>query len=476
MVNELLRYLPSISLLVEHPDLAPHLQGDARKWLVRLIQVEMDVERDRLRTTKSETIPDRNRIADAIVERVLAQSARLLRPSMRRVLNATGVVIHTNIGRSLYSGNAIKAITEAAGRNLDLEIDLDSGRRGHRGRQTEYKAALLTGAEDALIVNNNAAALWLAVRATAGNRRVILSRGEVVAIGGSFRLHEILAETGCELCEVGTTNRTALEDYEKALAPGAVVLKVHRSNFSLAGFTEEVSPADLAALCHAHGHILIYDAGSGQLQDMSRFGLPGGETLADDIGSGADLVTCSGDKLLGGGQAGFVLGRAELIEQLRQHPLRRALRVDKTTLAGIDAVLVTYLGGMHLQEIPTLRLLDRDLPALRVMAEDLMKALTPHVPAGWELDIRESKATIGGGSHADVPIDSLVLNVTGPQSELEACHAALRREDPAVLSRISQQGLAFDLRALPSGELQLLIEIVSRVWQRKDSWGRSGHE
>jgi L-seryl-tRNA(Ser) seleniumtransferase len=472
MDNALLRCLPSVSQLVEHPDLSPHLQGEARPWLLRLVQMEIDGHRERLLRKSADQAPDRDVIAQQIVQKVLARRDALLQPAMRRVINATGVVVHTNIGRSLYSKHAAEAIHEAALCNLDLEMDLDSGKRGHRGRKVEFKAALLAGAQDALIVNNNAAALWLAVRATAGAGRVILSRGEVVAIGGSFKLHEILAETGCELCEVGTTNRTSLKDYAQALTPGAVVLKVHRSNFSVSGFTEDVTPAELAELCREKGHVLIYDAGSGQLQDMARFKLPGGETLADDVGCGADLITCSGDKLLGGGQAGFVLGRSDLIDRLRQHPMRRALRVDKTTLAAVDAVLISYLQQAQLTEIPTLEMLDRDDATLERMAAQLEQALRADLPAGWTMTVRESRASVGGGSHADVQIDSRILNLGGPQTDLETCHNRLRRGTPSVLSRISQQGLAFDMRALPTAEMPLLIDAVRAVWSTMAATGK----
>ena len=465
MDNTVLRFLPSVGQLLEDATLSTLISDLDRNWMTRLVQSEVDAERLRLQTLEDPGDLDKTVLRRRILDRILSRRAALLGPAMKRVINATGVVVHTNIGRSLYSDEAAEAMARTARRNVDLEIDLDSGRRGHRGRSVEAKAALLTGAADALVVNNNAAALWLAVRACAGAGRVLLSRGEVVAIGGSFRLHEILAETGCDLVEVGTTNRTTIDDYARALAPDVVVLKVHRSNFAVSGFTEEADLAELGALCRDRGNILIYDAGSGQLQDMSRFGLPAGETLERDLAAGPDIVTCSGDKLLGGGQAGLALGRADLIDRMRSHPIRRALRVDKTTLAALDAVLISYLRGDQLRKTPTLAFLDRSVDTLERMAGALEADLADDLPGGWRMEIIPSRASVGGGSYADAVLESRMLLITGPHAALEACHAALRRSDPAVLGRITQDGLGFDMRALPDDDRPLLADAVRRVWR-----------
>jgi L-seryl-tRNA(Ser) seleniumtransferase len=273
----------------------------------------------------------------------------------------------------------------------------------------EEKAALLTGAAGALVVNNNAAALWLAVRACAGAGRVVLSRGEVVAIGGSFRLHEILQETGCELVEVGTTNRTRARDYAAALAPGAVVLKVHRSNYAVSGYTEEAGLAELAELCRAGGHVLLYDAGSGALYPYAELGLPGETTLEEDLAAGADVVTCSGDKLLGGAQAGLILGRADLVEKMRGHPLRRALRVDKLTLAALDAVLTLHLEAAGRPALPTLDALALPLEELQARAETLLAGLAPAAPAGWRGAVAAGEGSVGGGSFSAASLPTRLL-------------------------------------------------------------------
>ncbi|MBK9302702.1 MAG: L-seryl-tRNA(Sec) selenium transferase [bacterium] len=464
MSENALRQLPSVGQLLELPEVAALARGGARPWVTRLVQRVVDEQRARLRDAGDGDDLGREERTRLAVAAVLRGHERALQPAMRRVINATGILVHTNLGRSLLPERAVAWAAEAARHNLDLETDLAANRRGHRGRGVETKLALLTGAADALVVNNNAAALWLAVRACAGANRVVLSRGEIVAIGGSFRLDEILREAGCELVEVGTTNRTRLQDYRDALRPGAVVLKVHRSNFVQQGFVEEVALRDLAGLCRDGGHVLIYDAGSGQLADLAAAGLDGHRTLEQDLADGPDLVTCSGDKLLGGGQAGLVMGRADLVEQLRGHPLRRALRVDKTTLAALDGTLSLYLEGAHLREVPTLAFLTRTEADLERMAADLLASLAGAAPAGWRGAVVAGLAQVGGGCSADASLPTRLVQWSGPREELESCHRRLRTGEPAVLARIGQDGLAFDLRALREDELPLLAAAVASAW------------
>ena len=308
-----LRAIPQISAVLADERIRPLLAGRRREWVTRLVQRRIEALRARLLQGEG-PVEDRERLLKEVVQDIVDKYDELLEPAWTRVLNGTGVVVHTNLGRANLPPAAVQAMAQVAAANSDLEYDLAAGARGHRGRRVEAKAALLAGAEDALIVNNNAAAVWLTVRFASRGGPVVLSRGEVVAIGGSFRMHEILAETGCRLVEIGTTNRTSLEDYRRAMTPGATVLKVHRSNFAVEGFTEDVDLPELAVACREAGCTLIYDAGSGVLHPMDELGLPAGERLlAEDVATGADLVTCSGDKLLGGCQAGIILGRHELI-------------------------------------------------------------------------------------------------------------------------------------------------------------------
>jgi len=466
MSDSVMRHLPPVGQLLEHPEISPLLTDAARPWVTRMVQRLVDAERTRLRKAKDDGSVTRDDLIEGLVAQVLARQAQLLRPTLKRVVNATGVLVHTNLGRSLYPEQAIDWLSEAARHNVDLEMDLETNRRGHRGRKVEEKLALLTGAEDALIVNNNASAFWLAVRATAGTGRVILSRGEVVAIGGSFRMNDILDETGCDLVEVGTTNRTSVDDYRAALKPGAVVLKVHRSNFAVKGFAEEASLGELADLCRETGHTLIYDAGSGQLVDLRPFGLDGHHTLADDVATGVDLLTCSGDKLFGGGQAGMALGRRDLIDAMRTHPMRRVLRVDKTTLAAVDGVLTHYLAGDQLDAVPTLHLAARSVDDLQVLAEQLLTEVADAAPEGWTAEIVTGTAQVGGGCSAEAELPTRLLQWHGPHEDLERCHLLLRRGDPAVLARIGQSGLAFDLRSVTARDLASLAAALRDAWHK----------
>ena len=459
-----LRELPQVSALFEDERLAPLLGGRRRIWMTRLIQVVVDDLRQELRRATG-PVQTRADLLEIAVNRIAAKHRSLTHKSWTRVLNGTGVVVHTNLGRSCFPVAAAAAAREVALFNSDLEFDLPSGTRGHRGRAVEEKAALLTGADDALVVNNNAAAVWLAVRHVSRGGRVVLSRGEIVAIGGSFKIHEILAETGCTLVEVGTTNRTNLEDYRQALEPGTTVLKVHRSNFVVEGFTEDVTLSELADLCRDADCPLIYDAGSGALYPFEELGLPEGETLlAEDLAAGPKLVTCSGDKLLGGCQAGIILGERELIAGLRKHPMRRAFRVDKTTLAALDTILTEYLAAEDRPALPTLEQLAPNADQLQEKADRLLRELIPLAPSGWTGSVVPGLSSVGGGSFSTASVASRLVQWQADKSELEACHQRLRMGDPALVGRMNQDGLAIDVRTIATEETPLVVAAFSTAW------------
>jgi len=459
-----LREIPQVSAILEDSRIAPLLAGRRRGWVTRLVQEEVARLRESLKQG-SGPILGREQLLNIAVESIVEQKDALLRPASRRVLNGTGVVVHTNLGRSNFPPEAVQAAQISAQFNSDLEYDLAAGTRGHRGRSVEEKAALLTGAEDALIVNNNAAAVWLAVRYLSRGGRVVLSRGEVVAIGGSFRMHEILAETGCTLVEIGTTNRTSLEDYRRALEPGTTVLKVHRSNFVVKGFTEDVELPELAQLCRDAESTLVYDAGSGALYPFEDLGLPAGERmLAEDVATGADLVTCSGDKLLGGCQAGVILGSRQHVAGLRRHPMRRAFRVDKTTLAALDAVLTLYLAAEDRPAIPTLDQLALTPVELEQRATRLQDELNPLAPEAWQAEVVPGHSSVGGGTYATASVESRLLLWTGPRAELEACHQHLRAGNPALVGRMNQEGLAVDVRTITDEEMPLVCAAFQQAW------------
>ena len=464
-----LRELPQVSALFEDERLAPLMTGRRRGWMTRVIQGVVDDLRLELRQADG-PVKSRADLLEISVRRILARNKALTRKSWTRVLNGTGVVVHTNLGRSCHPVEAAEAARQTALYNSDLEFDLPSGTRGHRGRAVEVKAALLAGADDALVVNNNAAAVWLGVRHLSKGGRVVLSRGEVVAIGGSFKMHEILAETGCTLVEVGTTNRTSLEDYRKALQPGTTVLKVHRSNFVVEGFTEDVTLAELADLCRSADCPLIYDAGSGALHPYEELGLPAGETLlAEDLAAGPDLVTCSGDKLLGGCQAGILFGEREMIAGLRSHPMRRAFRVDKTTLAALDAVLTRYLVAEDRPALPTLDQLALSLDQLEKKADRLLSELVSLAPAGWTGAVVPGRSSVGGGSFSTASIESRLVQWKADKAQLEGCHQRLRMGDPALVGRMNQDGLAVDVRTITDEELPLVIAAFKAAWASQPS-------
>ena len=376
------------------------------------------------------------------------------------VINATGVVLHTNLGRAPLARSALDAIRATSEGFSNLEFDLDSGTRGSRYDHCRSLLRELTGAEDALVVNNCAAALVLTLDHLAGGREAIVSRGELIEIGGSFRIPDIMAKSGARLVEVGTTNRTHLADYAAAISPrtGAIV-KVHRSNFTVDGFVAEVATAELAELCGEHGIPLLHDLGSGLLWPLDSIGLSGELTARDVIRDGATLVVMSGDKLLGGPQAGIICGRADVIAALARNPLTRALRVDKLTLAALQATLMLHRDPSRaLQEIPVLAMLAATTESLAGRARVLMAALAAR---GIPADISESRASVGGGAFPTASIPSVALAFASDPAALEE---KLRRGSMPVVGRIVDDTLLLDLRSvLPHQDAALKDALLAAI-------------
>jgi L-seryl-tRNA(Ser) seleniumtransferase len=368
-----------------------------------------------------------------------------------RVLNGTGVIVHTNLGRAPWPEAAIRAAADAAAGTLFLELDRATGRRGRRYREAEDHLVVLTGAEDALVVTNNAAALALAV-GLAGRGGVVVSRGELVEIGGGVRIPEIVRRAGSKLVEVGTTNRTRVADFEEVLAAGTarLVLRVHPSNFRQEGFTEAPDPASLATAAHAHGAVVVDDLGSGALLDTAAFGLAHEPTPTERLAAGADLVTFSGDKLVGGPQAGFVVGRADLVAKLRRDPLARAMRPDKTILAAVAATLGLYRAGVAVREIPVWRQIAASVDVLDGRARRVAEAVDG-------VRVVEIEATMGGGSLPGETLPSRGVALPGRPTTLLA---RLRAASPAVVGRIERDEVIVDLRTIEPADDDALIGAI----------------
>ena len=398
---------------------------------------------------------------------LLADLQRQLAPSLYPVLNATGVVVHTNLGRAPLSAAAQQAMRDAADGYSNLEYDLECGHRGSRYIHAERLLCDLTGAEAALVVNNNAAAITLLLRTVAAGQEVIVSRGELVEIGGGFRIPDILKQSGALLVEAGTTNRTRLADYAEALTiDTAALLKVHRSNYKIIGFTESVSIAELATLVSesfAYGPLVVLnDLGSGTLIDTRPFGLDYEPTVQDSVQAGADATTFSGDKLLGGPQAGIIVGNKDLIADLKRQPLTRALRVDKTTLAALQATLSAYLRETATEEIPVWQMVSTGQDELAERAKIWANALTK---LGVPVELRPGQSTVGGGSLPGQTLPTTLLALLSDQPDRLATH--LRSGDTPVVARIEEDTLVFDPRTVRPGQDTLLLGAIQKAWEQR---------
>jgi L-seryl-tRNA(Ser) seleniumtransferase len=395
-----------------------------------------------------------------LLRRCVAAAHRLGAPHPRRVVNATGIVLHTNLGRAPLAPGAASAVAEVAASYSDLELDLGSGRRGQRVARVAERLAALSGAEAAFAVNNNAAAVLLVLNSLALGREVVVSRGELVEIGGSFRVPEIMERAGVRLAEIGSTNRTHLADYERALgSETALLLKVHRSNFEVRGFVAEVGLPELAELGRARGLPVVEDLGSGTLVELP--GLPPEVFAPARLRQGADLVCFSGDKLLGGPQAGIVLGRADLVARLRGNPLARALRLDKLSLAALDWTLGSYLEGRAKQEIPVLRQLCEPVADLEERARALARQLTDAVGVAAAVIAEPQRALVGGGSVPGFELDSWVIAVEPRSGGAERVAAGLRRASVPVLARVREERVLLDVRTLLPGDAELVTSALA---------------
>jgi len=446
----ILRALPQVERVMASAEAAALIAAHGRPPVLRAVRARIAELRAEARAGSSDLhAASPAGILAAAGERLTAEAA----PHLRRVINATGIVLHTNLGRAPLAREAATAVAEAATGYMNLEYDLDEGVRGSRYQGVSGLLCELTGAEAALVVNNNAAAVLLALAALAAPGEAVVSRGELVEIGGSFRVPDVIAQSGARLVEVGTTNKTRAGDYERAIGPDTrVLLKVHPSNYRIQGFTAAPERAELAALARARGVLAVEDLGSGSLIDLRPVGLPYEPTVQESLAAGMDLVTCSGDKLLGGPQAGLILGRKDLVARLKAHPLLRAVRVDKLTLAALEATLKLYRAPERAATgIPVLAMLGAPVDALDRRAERLRAGLAD-VP-GLEAAVEAGTGFAGGGALPEAVIPTRIVALRCPSASVGDLARRLRRHRPAVVGRVKDGRLLFDLRTVADDEV-----------------------
>jgi L-seryl-tRNA(Ser) seleniumtransferase len=452
--NALLRQLPSVEILLAHPSSTGIIAACSRTLVADALRETLEVHRVRLLAEGGE-LPD----TESLITEASYRLAGWIAPGLHPVINATGVILHTNLGRAPLSDHSLAAMQAVAAGYSTLEYDLESGQRGSRSQHIEALITRLTGAEAALVVNNNAAAVLLTLSALGAQREAMISRGQLVEIGGGFRIPDVMAQSGAVLVEVGTTNRTRLSDYERAInEKSAVVLRAHRSNFAMIGFTEEPALAELAEVAHKHHLWLLDDLGSGALLDTSPFGLAPEPTVQASLAAGADVVMFSGDKLLGGPQAGLIIGRKTAIDQLRQHPLARAVRADKLCLSALSATLIHYLKQEALACIPIWQMISASVDNLEQRARSWQSRL---IAAGFDCDVIDTFSAVGGGSLPGESLPTRALAIRFAHADEAA--RQLRTSSPHVIVRIEDDQVILDPRTVLPREEDALLSALLQI-------------
>jgi len=447
-----LRSLPSVDQILRRLADRAELHGVTRPRLTALVRDALDQERARVLQDHAAPVE-----AETLAARVVERARQAGPFSLRPVINAQGVVLHTNLGRALMSPLALERLQAVATSYSNLELDLARKERGSRYSHVEALLQRLTGAEDALVVNNNAAAVLLALETLAHGREVIVSRGELIEIGGEFRIPDIMLRSGAVLREVGATNRTHLRDYAEAISSStALLLKVHTSNYRVVGFTAEVSSRELVELGRERGIAVMEDLGSGSLVDLRPWGFPYEPTVPETVASGVDLVSFSGDKLLGGPQAGIVVGRRAVVSRLKKNPWNRALRIDKFTIAALEATLHAYEAGTALQTVPTLAMLTEPLAAVRSRARRVLRQLAPDVRERLGASLADDLAQVGGGALPTVELPTVAVAVGTSSAAAMRLDEALRVGDPPVVGRITHDRLFLDCRTVLPAQVKAL--------------------
>ena len=463
LTRDLLRQIPSVDAMLQTEAVQNALSRHPRKLVLDAVREELEETRKLiLQTQGSFSVIDPAELARSIAQRADRLAAFTLRP----VVNATGIVIHTNLGRSILPEDAIARLLTVCGGYSNLEYDLELGERGSRHVHAEAILRELTGGEAALVVNNNAGAVFLVLNTLARGREVVVSRGQLVEIGGSFRIPDVMSSSGAILREVGTTNRTHLKDYVSAINDQtALLMKVHTSNFRIIGFTKEVRLSELVTLGRERALPVVEDLGSGCFINLERFGLQGETTVQETIRAGADLVTFSGDKLLGGPQAGIIVGRRDLIQRCKQNPITRALRVDKMTLAALETTLRLYRDERQaIEQIPTLKMLAVSLDELKSRAEELASSIQrADQKGGLRIDVRRSFSQVGGGSLPAQDLPTFVVAVRSDDLSPDQIEEFLRRNDPPIIGRIESDHFIMDLRTLMPQQIEIIATAFGRM-------------
>jgi L-seryl-tRNA(Ser) seleniumtransferase len=457
--KDLFQKIPAVDRLLNSPFLAETLPAYPRSLVLKAVHQVLQGIRSGIKSGQEIEEPlSLERICHLVTERLVL----LNQPSLKPLINATGVVVHTNLGRSILAERALAKFKPLAGGYSNLEYDLQRGERGSRYSHVEGILKDLTGAEAGTVVNNNAAAVLVALDTLARGREVVVSRGQLVEIGGSFRIPEVMKRGGARMVEVGTTNKTHLQDYEEVIGPDtALLLKVHKSNYHLIGFTEDVDTVELVTLAHKHNIAVMEDLGSGCFVDFSKYGLVKEPTVQEVLGQGVDLVTFSGDKLLGGPQAGIILGRKPLVEAIRKNQLSRALRIDKLTLLALEETLRIYRDeSMAIEEIPTLQMILTPYEQLKTKARRLRRMIGKLDSRNFGLQLADGTSKVGGGALPLLVIPTCLIALVPGRLAANTIEQKLRDYDPPIISRVEKDQVLLDVRTVQDSELKILAGAI----------------
>ncbi len=463
---ELLRHIPSVDKLSNFFEIKGYFKKYPRAIILKAIRIVLNELRNEILLGVLSCNKELN--INTIIAKVNQKLEYINKPSLRKVINATGVITHTNLGRSILARRVLERLQEVAGSYNNLEYDLSQGKRGLRYVHVEGLIKELTGAESAMVVNNNAAAVLISLETLAKAKKVIVSRGELVEIGGSFRIPEVMKKSGAYMVEVGTTNKTHLKDYEDAIDQDtALLLKVHKSNFNIVGFSGEVSLKELVQLGKKHGLIVMEDLGSGCFIDLSKYGLQKEPTVQEVVAQGVDIVTFSGDKLLGGPQAGIIVGKRDIVDTIRKNQLNRALRIDKLTLVALEETLRLYQDEeTAIKEIPTLSMICETYDSVRKRATRLLRMIKNKNGTNFSIEIQIGNSMVGGGALPLCEIKSTVIALKPKKMSVNAIEEWFRYYEPPIICRLERDTVILDIRTIQNHEFKTIAKAVDELQQK----------